>query len=48
MLKGGRSDLAGGPVSLQNGINALLSGLLIGAEFQAYPQRVLLGCRCAA
>jgi hypothetical protein len=43
MLKGGRSDLAGGPVSLQNGINALLSGLLIGAEFQAYPQRVLLG-----
>lgn len=43
MLKGGRSDLEGGPISLQNGINKHLADLLIGSEFIAYPQRVLLG-----
>lgn len=43
MLEGGRSDLAGGPLRIQDAINLLLSGMLIGAEYQAYPLRVLLG-----
>lgn len=43
LLDEGRSDLAGGPISLQNAINLLLSSMLIGAEYQAYPLRVLLG-----
>jgi hypothetical protein len=43
MLKGGRSDLAGGPTRLQDGINKLLADMFIGSEYQAYPQRVMLG-----
>jgi hypothetical protein len=43
MLRGGKSDLAGGPLRLQDGINKLLADMFIGSEFQAYPQRVLLG-----
>lgn len=43
MLRGGKSDLAGGPTQLQDGINKLLADMLIGSEYQAYPQRVLLG-----
>lgn len=43
MLRGGQSDLAGGVLRIQDGINKLLSDMLIGSEYQAYPQRVLLG-----
>jgi hypothetical protein len=43
MLRGGRSDLAGGPTRIQDAVNMLLASMLIGAEYQAYPQRVLLG-----
>lgn len=43
MLRGGRSDLSGGPTRIQDAINLLLGALLIGAEYQAYPLRVLLG-----
>jgi hypothetical protein len=43
MLHGGRSDLNGGPCRVQDGINKLLCDLFIGSEYQAYPQRVLLG-----
>jgi hypothetical protein len=43
MLRGGRSDLAGGPLRVQDSINMMLGSLLIGAEFIAYPQRVVLG-----
>lgn len=43
LLRGGRSDLAGGPIHIQNAVNKLLSDMLIGSEYQAYPQRVLLG-----
>lgn len=42
MTRGGRSDL---PVALpiQDALNKLLSDMLIGSEYQAFPQRVLLG-----
>lgn len=43
MLSEGKSDLEGGPIEVQNAINLLLSSMLIGAEYQAYPLRVLLG-----
>jgi hypothetical protein len=43
MLSGGRSDLAGGPMAMQDAINKLFADMLIGSEYQAYPQRVLLG-----
>lgn len=43
MLRGGRSDLGGGVIALQDAINKLLCDLLIGSEFGAMPQRVLLG-----
>jgi hypothetical protein len=43
MLRGGKSDLAGGPMPIQDGINKLLADMFIGSEYQAYPQRVLLG-----
>lgn len=43
MLHGGRSDLAGGPIRIQDAINKLLADMMIGSEYQAYPQRVLLG-----
>lgn len=43
MLKGGRSDLAGGPVSLQDMIEKTVADLLIGSEYHGLPQRVMLG-----
>jgi hypothetical protein len=43
MLRGGRSDLAGGLISLQDGITKLLADALIGSEYQAMPQRVMIG-----
>jgi hypothetical protein len=43
MLRGGKSDLAGGPVSLQDSIAKTVADLLIGAEYHGLPQRVLLG-----
>jgi hypothetical protein len=43
MLTGGRSDLAGGAVRIQDAINKLFADMLIGSEYQSYPQRVLLG-----
>jgi hypothetical protein len=43
MIHGGRSDLAGGPIRIQDAINKLLADMLIGSEYQAYPQRVMLG-----
>ena len=43
MLHGGRSDLAGGAIRVQDAINKLLADMLIGSEYQAFPQRVLLG-----
>ena len=43
MLSGGRSDLAGGVLRVQDAINKFLCDMLIGSEYQAYPQRVLLG-----
>jgi hypothetical protein len=42
MIGGGRSDIW--PIiDLQNAVNKLLSDMLIGSEYQAFPQRVLLG-----
>jgi hypothetical protein len=43
MLRGGRSDLSGGVIPLQDAINKLLADMLIGSEYKAFPQRVLLG-----
>jgi hypothetical protein len=43
MLRGGRSDLAGGLISLQDGITKLLADALVGSEYQAMPQRVMMG-----
>lgn len=43
MLKGGRSDLAFGQISLQDSITKTIADLLIGAEYHGLPQRVLLG-----
>lgn len=43
MLRGGKSDLAGGPVSLQDQITKTIADLLIGAEYHGLPQRVMLG-----
>lgn len=43
MIHGGRSDLGGGVLRIQDAINKLLADMLIGSEYQAYPQRVLLG-----
>jgi hypothetical protein len=42
MLRGGVSDLQVA-YPIQNALNKLLSDMLIGSEYQAYPQRVLLG-----
>lgn len=42
MLRGGSSDLQVA-YPIQNALNKLLSDMLIGSEFQAFPQRVLLG-----
>jgi hypothetical protein len=41
-LRGGRSDLKV-ILPLQDALNKLLSDMLIGSEYQAFPQRVLLG-----
>ena len=43
MLKGGRSDLSYGAISLQDQITKTVVDLLIGAEYQGLPQRVILG-----
>ena len=43
MLRGGRSDLAFGAISLQDQIAKTVADLLIGAEYHGLPQRVLLG-----
>lgn len=43
MLGGGRSDLAGGVVALQDQILKTVADSLIGGEYQGLPQRVLLG-----
>lgn len=42
MLRAGQSDLKSA-IPLQNAINKMLSDMLIGSEYQAFPQRVLLG-----
>jgi hypothetical protein len=42
MLGGGQSDLKV-VIPIQDALNKLLSDMLIGAEYQAFPQRVLLG-----
>lgn len=42
MLGGGRSELHGA-IPLQDALNKLFSDMLIGSEYQAYPQRVLMG-----
>jgi hypothetical protein len=42
MLHGGRSDMAVA-LPLQDALNKLLSDMLVGSEYQAFPQRVLLG-----
>jgi hypothetical protein len=42
MLRGGRSDLLV-VLPIQDALNKLLSDMLIGSEYQAFPQRVLLG-----
>jgi hypothetical protein len=42
MLYGGRSDLAD-IIDLQDAINKVLSDMMIGSEYQAFPQRVLTG-----
>lgn len=42
MLRGGQSDLITG-IPLQNAINKLLCDMLIGSEYQAFPQRVAIG-----
>jgi hypothetical protein len=43
MLRGGKSDLAGGPISIQDAITKTLADALIGSEYQSLPQRVLTG-----
>jgi hypothetical protein len=43
MIHGGRSDLAFGAISLQDAINKELTDMLVGSEYIAYPQRVLMG-----
>lgn len=43
MLRGGKSDLAGGPVSIQDMIEKSIADLLIGSEYHGLPQRVMLG-----
>lgn len=43
MLRGGRSDLSFGAISLQDQISKTIADLLIGAEYHGLPQRVLLG-----
>jgi hypothetical protein len=43
MIRGGRSDLEGGAVRIQDAVNKLLADMLVGSESTAYRQRVLLG-----
>jgi hypothetical protein len=43
MIHGGRSDLAGGPIRIQDAVNKLLADMLVGSESTAYRQRVILG-----
>jgi hypothetical protein len=42
MTRGGRSDLIVA-LPIQDALNKLLSDMLVGSEYQAFPQRVLLG-----
>jgi hypothetical protein len=42
MTRGGRSDLLVA-LPIQDALNKLLSDMLVGSEYQAFPQRVLLG-----
>ena len=42
MLRGGHSDIAQ-VIDLQDAINKILSDMMIGSEYQAFPQRVLTG-----
>lgn len=42
MLRGGTSDIKVA-LPIQNAVNKLLCDMLIGSEYQAFPQRVLLG-----
>lgn len=42
MLGGGQSDIRA-CIPLQNAINKLICDMLIGSEYQAFPQRVLMG-----
>lgn len=43
LLRGGKSDLAGGPTSLQDAITKSIVDLLIGCEYVGFPQRAVLG-----
>jgi hypothetical protein len=43
MIHGGRSDLAGGPISIQRAIDKLCADMLVGSETTAFKQRVMLG-----
>lgn len=43
MIHGGRSDLAGGAVPIQDAINKLCADALVGSESTAFRQRILLG-----
>lgn len=47
MLRGGRSDLAYGAISLQDQITKTVVDLLISAEYHGMPQRVILGAEPA-
>ena len=42
LLRGGKSDIAE-VIDLQDAINKVLSDMMIGSEYQAFPQRVLTG-----
>jgi hypothetical protein len=43
MIGGGRSDLAGGPLSIQKAVDKLCADMLVGSETTAFKQRVMLG-----
>lgn len=43
MLTGGRSDLGGGILQLQDAINVAVGSMIVASEFAAYPQRVVTG-----
>ena len=43
MIHGGRSDLDGGVLTIQDAINKLCADLLVGSESTAFRQRILMG-----